>query len=303
MKSESPARHLSLRQLRYFKAVVDHRSFRRAANQLCVSQPPITKQIQALERTLGIALLQRDAHSFALTAAGEAFYNETRLLLGGLDRICNTVQAFHGTRLPSFVIGLADDFVYSPHFSNLLAQAERMGTRLEPTVTLSPSLESQVAHGLLDAALVNLPLTSDPSEFVVQPVAPSRLGLVMLRQHSLAKTKRILPTALHGLPMILPPELPANAFARQCEKLLMSSGVTPAVIARTTSTAIMELLVQRGVGVGLASQYSVRPNNPRLKLVPVASGEALYRHAAIYRPDRASETLIQLLSCLEPETK
>src|SRR5688500_862531 len=96
-RSESPARPLSLRQLRYFAAVVDHRSFRRAADQLCVSQPPITKQIQALERTLGIALLQRDAHSFALTAAGEAFYNETRLLLGGLDRICNTVQAFHGT--------------------------------------------------------------------------------------------------------------------------------------------------------------------------------------------------------------
>lgn len=302
MKSESPARRLSLRQLRYFVAVVDHRSFRRAADKLCVSQPPITKQIQALERTLGMALLQRDAHSFALTAAGEAFYTESRLLLDDLDRLCNSVQTLHCTRLPSFVIGLADDFVYSPHFSKLLAQAEHLGTRLEPTVALSPSLESQVTHGVLDAALVNLPLTSNPPGFVVQPVTPSRLGVLMLRQHPLAKSKRILPTALHGLPLILPPESPANALARQCERLLRSGGVTPTVISRTTSTVIMEILVQRGVGVGLASQYSVRPNNPQIKLVPLASDDAIYRHAAIYRPDRASKNLIDLLGCLEPET-
>lgn len=72
--SKDPAsRHVSVRQLRYFVTVVEHRSFRRAADKLCISQPPITKQIQELERTLGVNLLQRQGHKFSLTEAGEAF--------------------------------------------------------------------------------------------------------------------------------------------------------------------------------------------------------------------------------------
>lgn len=301
-RAHDPAsRHVSVKQLRYFVAVVEHSSFRRAADKLCVSQPPITKQIQGLERTLGVSLLQREGHKFSLTDAGKAFYTEARMLLAGLDRVCGTIQAFHGAQTRTFVIGMADDFIYGPHHANLQQQAQRMGIRLETTVTLSPSLELQAAHGIIDAALVNLPLSTDSAEFVVQTITPSRLGLLVPKHHPLARAKRAHPSMLEGLPLVLPPDAPKNAFVHQCEELLMRGGVQPIVAGRTTSTAVMEILVERGVGIGMASEYSVRPNNPRLRLIPFDTEGSLYRHAVVHRADRTSKDLVRLLSCLEPE--
>ncbi|MFC4312905.1 LysR family transcriptional regulator [Steroidobacter flavus] len=300
--SKDPAsRHVSVRQLRYFVTVVEHRSFRRAAEKLCISQPPITKQLQGLESTLGVDLLQRQGHKFSLTEAGEAFYAEARMLLAGLDRVCSTIQAFHGAQTRTLALGMADDFVYGPHLDRLLQQAQKLGIGLETTVTLSPSLELQVAHGLVDAALVNLPLSTDSAELVVQPIKSSRLGLVVPKHHPLAGSKQAQLSMLEGLPLVLPPDAPKNAFARQCEQLLMRGGIQPLVAARTTSTALMEVLVERGIGIGIASEYSLRPNNPRLRLIPLTAEGSMYRHAVIHRSDRASKDLTRLLSCLEPE--
>lgn len=299
--SDSPARHVSFRQLRYFVAVADHGSFRRAAESLCISQPPITKQIQALEQLLGVGLFQRARRKLKLTPAGEALHTEARMLLGGLERVCDTIRAFHLASPRSFIIGMADDFVYSDHLEQLLETGRKLGVRIETTVALSPSLELQVAHGIVDAALVNLPLSSESAGLVIKQIAPSRLCLLVEKNHPLAKLTRVQPSVLRDVPVLMCPEVPANSFARQCEALFMAGGITPSVAHRSTSTAIVEVLVERGQGVGLVTEHSVRPNNPRVRCIPFDSPASIYRHALIYRADRGSSDLLELLRAFEPE--
>lgn len=300
-RADTPARHVSVRQLRYFVAVADHRSFRRAADSLAISQPPITKQVQALERVLGVPLLKRSKRSFALTPAGEAFHIEARMMLAGLERVCDTIRGLHGVKARSFAIGMADDFIYSPHFDRLMARARELDIRIETTVGLSPSLELQVAHGIVDAALLNLPLTGEPAGLVVRPITPSRMCALVPRKHPLARFDRVRPSALEDMPLVMCPDAPPNAFARQADRMFVMAGVTPIITERSTSTAIVELMVERGAGVGLSTEYSVRPRHPRLKLVPIDADEAIYRHAVAYRADRGNEDLINLLSSLESE--
>ena len=61
---------LDLRKLRYFAAVADKLHFGRAADELHIAQPVLSRQIRALEKELGAPLLKRDSHGVALTDAG-----------------------------------------------------------------------------------------------------------------------------------------------------------------------------------------------------------------------------------------
>ncbi|MBC8093730.1 MAG: LysR family transcriptional regulator [Pseudonocardia sp.] len=76
---------LDLRKLRYFAAVAEHRHFGRAAEQLYIAQPVLSRQIRALERELGCALLVRTTRSVQLTAAGEHLREEARSVFATVD--------------------------------------------------------------------------------------------------------------------------------------------------------------------------------------------------------------------------
>ena len=75
----------TLEQLRGFVAVADELHFGRAAARLKMTQPPLSRQIQKLERVVGAQLLERDNRRVTLTAAGQVFLVEARRLLGLAD--------------------------------------------------------------------------------------------------------------------------------------------------------------------------------------------------------------------------
>jgi DNA-binding transcriptional LysR family regulator len=83
---------LDLRKLRYFAAVAEHRHFGRAAEQLYIAQPVLSRQIRALEQELGCALLVRTTRSVQLTPAGEQLCEEARSVFATVDAAVRRVH-------------------------------------------------------------------------------------------------------------------------------------------------------------------------------------------------------------------
>jgi DNA-binding transcriptional LysR family regulator len=83
---------LDLRKLRYFVAVADHLHFGRAAEKLYIAQPVLSRQIRALERELGCALLVRTTRSVELTAAGKQLHEEAQ---GVVEAVDSAVRRVH----------------------------------------------------------------------------------------------------------------------------------------------------------------------------------------------------------------
>ncbi|WP_411146208.1 LysR family transcriptional regulator [Streptomyces sp. x-80] len=75
---------LDLRKLRYFVAVAEHRHFGRAAEQLYIAQPVLSRQIRSFERELGCTLLVRTTRSVELTAAGKQLHEEAQQILAAV---------------------------------------------------------------------------------------------------------------------------------------------------------------------------------------------------------------------------
>lgn len=99
---------MELRQLRYFCAVAEEVHFGRAAQRLNVAQPALTRQIQNLEREIGVELFERLPRGIRLTAAGSSFLADAQKLLSGVEDMTNRARSISCGKLGTVRIGYCD---------------------------------------------------------------------------------------------------------------------------------------------------------------------------------------------------
>jgi DNA-binding transcriptional LysR family regulator len=98
---------VELRHARYFIAVAECLNFRKAAQQLHVAQPPLSRQIRQLEEYLGVALFVRDKRKVELTKAGHAFLEEARKLIVQAGHAADVARHAQKGEFGTIKIGIA----------------------------------------------------------------------------------------------------------------------------------------------------------------------------------------------------
>ncbi|MEA1673791.1 LysR family transcriptional regulator [Nitrospirillum sp. BR 11163] len=90
---------MDIRHLRYFTAVAEELHFTRAAEKLGIRQPPLSQQIQQLEREIGSPLFHRLSRGVELTAVGASFLEDAKAILAQIDRaVTSARQVARGKR-------------------------------------------------------------------------------------------------------------------------------------------------------------------------------------------------------------
>jgi DNA-binding transcriptional LysR family regulator len=242
---------VELRQLRYFVAVAEELHFRRAAERLHISQPPLSQQIRALEVELGFALLVRTRRRVELTAAGEAFLRDARTLLAELDGAVARARRIDAGQTGRLRIS----FVGSALFSIIPGTVERfraarpgveIGLRERPTVDQLRAVRA----GGSDVGLVRPPIEHD-GELRVQTVLRERTVAALPAAHPLAALRRVPLRRLAAEPLVLFPRAQAPGFHDLLIDSLAGAPAAPRVIQYAPEMLTIIGLVAAGTGVSL----------------------------------------------------
>lgn len=244
-------------QLRCFAAVAEELHFGRAAARLNMTQPPLSRQIQVLERVLDVQLLERTSRTVRLTAAGRSFLPEAQRILRLAETATHVTRQVAAGRAGVLKFGFTAASAYD--FLPRLVTALR---RALPDVTLalremvSKDQIEELLAGRIDAALVRPPVTH-PDLIAVRALAEP-LVVALPAGNPLALRDGLTPADLGREPLIGYAPNEARYFHDLVLGLLAEAEIQPPMVQQLTQIHSILALVRAALGIALVPAAAER---------------------------------------------
>ena len=293
---------MDLHHLRAFVAVAEELSFRRAAERLHLSRPPLTRQIQALERELGVILLMRDGRrAVRLTDAGHAFLARTRQALQSVTEARE--HAHLAAKGKGGELRLAGCEVHSPTvLSACLPEFRRRYPDVQITFQGMMAAEQLTA---LHQGAIHLSFSADFGEslgpaFVARTLFTIPLNVALPAGHPLARRRggQVDLPALSQEVFLSPTSSDALAYTRRLDEVWERTVNAPRKVRVTDGRENVLALVAAGYGVAILSDLA-GSTTPGCRTKRLRSSMGTYQLRAIWLRENPSRTLGHFLAVVE----
>jgi len=258
---------MDLKQMRYFLAVAEARHLGRAAERLHMAQPPLTRQIHALEDELGALLFTRTPKGMELTEAGQTLLDEVPNLLALAQRARERTRAAGRGETGRLDVGLFGSGVLDV-IPRLLARfhAERPDVQIVlHTMTKAEQLDALRERHI--SVGFNRLVAPEP-DLVIETVLREQMRVALPETHPLCAQAVVRVVDLADAPMILYPNLPLPGLAQQVMQAFAQEGVPLRIEQEVEDVLTAVALVAGGFGA----------------CITTASSESLRLPGVVYRP-------------------
>jgi DNA-binding transcriptional LysR family regulator len=295
---------VAMRELECFVAVADNLSFSKAARQLHLTQPPLTRQIQALEEKIGTKLFIRSAHGVTLTKEGSRFLEDARAILRHVDHATDAIryatQGETGRLRLAFIGALADAKVVR------LIQRFRKDypASLVELSNLYPSAQiTALQAGALDGGFIGTRPPKPLKDLVFVEWSHEPLLLALPEEHSLARIRKLRWQHLQGLSWVLISNREAPAFRDLFSKITESHALSVQIVQESNTIKSVLIMVAAGVGVSMVPQ-SVKPLiTCGVVFHHLPYPQPVVHYAFAYRAGHDSPTLDKFLALLRKSVR
>ncbi|HEY3935935.1 MAG TPA: LysR substrate-binding domain-containing protein [Bryobacteraceae bacterium] len=244
-------------RLRVFRAVAGHLSFRKAAEQLYLTQPAITLQIKTLEDEMGARLFERRATGVTLTEAGKSLLPYAVQLARMAEEAENTLAQLKGEASGELALGASTTIAQYVLPSHLAGFARRF-----PSIHLRVSSENteRIVEGVVSGRF-GLGLIEGPSrsrEIKVETWFADELVIVVPKSHEWASLSGIPAASLVGVPLLMRER--GSGSRRVIEQGLQKAGLRLnhlTIAMELDSTEAILSCIEAGLGIGFASVWAV----------------------------------------------
>lgn len=288
---------MELRQIRSFIAAAEDGNISRAAQRLHLTQPALSRQIKSLEEEIGVPLLERGAHSFTLTPAGELLQREGRALLEHADTLQHKLLAT--AKAQSIRVG------YSPSLSaGVLPVAIEAFSQIHPKarVELFDLTTTEMIGGLSKGSL-DLIVTSPPQKEVADIrwdiVQQQSWRVVLPPQHPLQNKGQLVPRDLDGQRFVVYNQNDYPDYWNAISRWLRDQGINGRIASEVDGLTSLLSAVEGGLGIALVvdrvacvvpERITLKQLNPQPDPVCIAAGVL-----ARQKPDKVLAVFIEEL--------
>lgn len=240
-----------------FRAVAEQLSFRKAAEQLYLTQPAVSQQIKALEEDLGIRLLDRSGTHAKLTAAGEVLLAHARRSRDILLAAAHEVSSLSGSFAGQLTLG-ASTTIAQYVLPHLLSEFCREHPRVSPAL-ISGNTE-EIVNAVRDEH-VSLGFIEGPPrsrDVKTEPFLEDELVLIVPAAHEWAERPQVACAEIATVPLILRER--GSGTRRIVEMALEHRGIrrrSLRVVMELDSSEAIKSAVEAGFGVGFVSRWAV----------------------------------------------
>lgn len=256
----------------------------RAAEKLFLTQPGLTRRIQNLETTLGVALLDRQSKPFRPTAAGHEVYALARTALRAVDDLMavTSTDTEPTGELKVGVPPILSDMALEQPIDRLRSAFPKLTLRV--TAGWSPGLLENTSLGVLDAAIVLLPSSTTPPDTLVATMLGSKPMIVVApRAFGLGKQPKKL-AELSRHPWVLNQD--GCGMRSALGRAMSTAGLSFDVAVEAFGSELQLSLVARGLGIGLTAPEALErsPHRRSLQIVTVTDFHSVLNVWLVHAP-------------------
>ena len=276
---------MDLRQLRYFVAVAQHRSFTRAARVLRLAQPALSQQVTRLERELDTELFVRSPRGTRLTDAGRIVLRRAARIEAEIEGLRADLEQLRGGVRGQVRIGVT---VMPRHFELPALLADFLEQRPEVDVLLRSGTADTMVRMLeadeLDLAFATATASAGRGSMASEPLFREDIVAVLPRDHPLAGAEEVPLAALASEPLIAPE--PDAVVREMIDRALLADGLSARIPFETNDPDMLRSLAASGLGIAIAPRAMAEPAHPSLVLIRVNPPRLSREVALIWREGR-----------------
>lgn len=283
--------YASLNSLLVFHEVAKHRSFSKAAEELFISQPAVTKHIKELERKVGMGLIQRRRGGFALTEAGKILFKYTHKISSHLMDIENLLENLKKDHQGILKIGTTESYSKGL-MPKLLSGFQTSFPFMKIALDVGNSEEIEKSLLVYKNDLVLIAVTKKSPRFESIPFLKEELVLIVSPNHPLAKKRAVSLKELERYPLII--RAKGSTTRRIILQAFKEVGIHPSLLIEAGSSEFIKQWVSEGKGVSIIVKRTVEDEERRkiIKTIPLL--EKLYLQVAfLYLKEEKSNPAIK----------
>lgn len=285
---------MELRQIRYFVAVAEERSFVRGAKRMGISQPPLSRQIANLEMEIGALLLNRTKQGVSLTEGGRVFYDAACELLANVGAAVKLVRQIALRESRSVAIGFGGAAAYS--FLPSLVRCFRANfPDIELTLKNMP-MDRQfdaLMQKSIDVGFLPMPVRSTALDAL--PILRTRLVVAMPTGHKLSKVKDLKLSSLADCGFVISTQGSNLGFNKKVSELCAHAGFVPKISNETATLESVINLVSVGAGIAIVPSMR-RPQSDDVVYKAIRDRYAVIDFAMTWHKGRISKEVDSFVS-------